>query len=122
MARSKNQKGYTLIELLTVTAIIGILAGLATQAFIENKKKGFDARAKADLQNVAKAEEAYYSSFEEYLDCTNATCTLLPGIIALSDGVLLQITSTASAFTGTASHPNGSGIVYRWDSANGGLQ
>lgn len=118
----KNEKGFTLIELLVVIAIIGILAAIAIPQFAEYRQRGFDARAKSDLRNVAAAEEAYFADQEVYVDCDESNCaTLLPGISALSDGVELQITSAATSFTGTSSHPNGTGVTCSWDSSNGGL-
>ena len=119
----KNQKGFTLIELLVVVAIIGILAAIAIPQFAEYRQRGFDARAKSDLRNVATAEEAYFVDSEVYKSCTEATCkTLLPGISNLSDGISLSMTGTTSGFTGTSKHTSGgSGVTFNWNSNNGGL-
>jgi len=118
----KNEAGFTLIELLVVIAIIGILAAIAIPQFAEYRQRGFDARAKSDLRNVASAEEAYFSDTETYVDCTEANCAaLLPGISGLSNGVTLQITSAATSFTGSSTHPKGTGVTCHWDSDAGGL-
>jgi type IV pilus assembly protein PilA len=117
----KQEEGFTLIELLVVIAIIGILAAIAIPQFSEYRKRGFDARAKSDLRNVATAEEAYYADNEAYLDVTAATASTLPGISALSTDVQLSVTAAADSFTGTACHPKGSSTTLNWDSAAGGL-
>ena len=118
-----NKKGFTLIELLVVIAIIGILAAIAIPQFAAYRARGFDARAKSDLRNVATAEEAYFADNEAYKSCTQATCkTFLPGITALSNGVTLAMTAAATSFTGTSTHPRGTGVTFNWNSANGGLQ
>ncbi len=118
----KNEKGFTLIELLVVIAIIGILAAIAIPQFAEYRARGFDARSRSDLRNVATAEEAYFVDNEVYKSCTQANCnTLLPGIAALSNGITLQITATTTGFTGTSTHPKGTGVTCNWNSANGGL-
>ncbi|MCB0319447.1 MAG: prepilin-type N-terminal cleavage/methylation domain-containing protein [Bdellovibrionales bacterium] len=117
-----NEKGFTLIELLVVVAIIGILAAIAIPQFAEYRARGFDARARSDIRNVATAEEAYFVDNEVYKGCTEGNCaTLLPGLAALSDGVTLTITTTGSGFTGTSTHASGTGVTCNWDSTAGGL-
>lgn len=119
----RNEAGFTLIELLVVIAIIGILAAIAIPQFAEYRARGFDARARSDLRNVATAEEAYFADNEVYKDCTDATCPgLLPGISNVSQSVTLAITATTTGFTGTSNSSRGSGVTYNWDSSAGGMQ
>ncbi len=48
----KLQKGFTLIELMIVVAIIGILAAIAIPQFSDYTRKAEDKAATSDLKNL----------------------------------------------------------------------
>jgi prepilin-type N-terminal cleavage/methylation domain-containing protein len=54
-----NRKGFTLIEVLIVAAVIGTLAAVAVPRYSSSKEKAFAAAMKADLHTVAIFEEQY---------------------------------------------------------------
>jgi type IV pilus assembly protein PilA len=122
MKKNQYNQGFTIIELLVTIAIIGILAAIAIPQYSRYRRSGFDVMAKEDIANVARAEEAYFVDTSKYLDCTDAGCNALPGVTDLSAGVTLGMAATATGFTGTSTHPKGSGIIYTWDSGSGGLR
>lgn len=118
MVREKSgAEGFTLIELLVVVAIIGILAAIAIPQFSAYRQQGFNARASADLRNLASAEEAWFAANAAYQTDPTALDSFRQ-----SPGVSVAITDNGDGtFVATASHESSS-AVFTWDSANGGLQ
>jgi type IV pilus assembly protein PilA len=55
----KGQKGFTLIELMIVVAIIGILAAIAIPNFLTYQLKSRQAEAKTNLQAIKTSEIAF---------------------------------------------------------------
>ena len=64
--RVKGQKGFTLIELMIVVAIIGILAAIAIPNFLRYQAKSRQSEAKTNLGAVFVAETAYFSENSRY--------------------------------------------------------
>ena len=56
-----NSKGFTLIELMIVIAIIGILAAIAIPNFIAYRNKAFCSAAESDAKSIAAVIADYFS-------------------------------------------------------------
>jgi general secretion pathway protein G len=67
----KNRKGFTLIELMIVVAIIGILATLAQPMFKTAVMKSREAALKEDLFNIRNVMDQYYADNGKYPDSLN---------------------------------------------------
>ncbi|MGO4260102.1 type IV pilin protein [Lysobacter sp. TAB13] len=55
------ERGFTLMELMVVVAIVGILAGIAIPTYQDSVRKSRRGQAKADLVEAAQAMERYYT-------------------------------------------------------------
>ncbi|RLB09530.1 MAG: pilus assembly protein [Deltaproteobacteria bacterium] len=62
----KNKKGFTLIELMIVIAIIGILAAIAIPQFAKYRTRAYNSAALSDLKNFQTEMEAQYSENQQY--------------------------------------------------------
>ena len=64
--RRNKQKGFTLIELMIVVAIIGILAAIAIPNYLSYTCKAKQSEAKSNLGAMATCQEAYNAEFDTY--------------------------------------------------------
>ena len=60
------QKGFTLIELMIVVAIIGILAAIAIPNFIKFQARSKQSEAKANLKAIFTAQKAFYQEKDRF--------------------------------------------------------
>ncbi|MBI1871804.1 type II secretion system protein [Candidatus Collierbacteria bacterium] len=82
-------KGFTLVEILIVIAVMGILTGIGLTSFTFTIQKGRDAQRKSDLALISKAVVTWAGDFGGYPD-DNGTGRMLacdPGNTFKTTGV-----------------------------------
>jgi type IV pilus assembly protein PilA len=62
----RTERGFTLIELMIVVAIIGILAALAIPNFIRFQLRSKTSEAKLNIASIRTAEDAYFAANGAY--------------------------------------------------------
>lgn len=61
-------RGFTLIELMIVVAIVGILAGIAYPSYMDHVRKGNRAKAQAFLMDVAQRQQNHLLVHRQYAE------------------------------------------------------
>ena len=108
------QKGFTLVEIMIVVAIIGILASIAIPSYTDYVKKGKAAEATANLANLRIKMEQFYQDNRTYAGgpCAPTTgakyFTYTCSVAATATGYTLQAAGTGDmdSFTYTVDQAN----------------
>jgi prepilin-type N-terminal cleavage/methylation domain-containing protein len=103
----RNQKGFSLIELLLVVAVILIIAAIAVPNFLRSRMAANEASAVASLHNIESAQTAYTSTYPSAGFAPDLN-TLGPGsanntTASSTNALLLDIVLGCPAGVGTAS-------------------
>jgi type IV pilus assembly protein PilA len=67
LKKIRSRKGFTLVELMIVVAIIGILAAIAIPNFLNFRMKAKTSEAKSNLGAIRSTEVAYYAEYSGYI-------------------------------------------------------
>lgn len=65
----RREHGFTLVEMLTVCAILGILAAVSLSTFAGQDESALDAQAKANVRNLFSHVQTCFTETEDYTLC-----------------------------------------------------
>ncbi len=76
----RNQKGFTLTELVVVIGILGLLASIAMPAYVGHTVKTRRATCMGELQGLAQQMERHFSSNSSYVSAIDGSAPAEPEI------------------------------------------
>ena len=79
----RDERGFTLIELMVVVMIIGVLVAIGLPTFLGTRTRAYDAAAHSDIRNAFAAEKAFYSD--------NATYTTDPATMTAIEAAITYL-------------------------------
>jgi type II secretion system protein G len=102
-ARRAGERGFTLIELMIVVAIIAILAGILIPNFVNARAQAQTAACESNLRAIATALELYYADNQVYP--TASAAPVVPSLLTANGVTYLNNTpKDPAAQTDTATY------------------
>ena len=97
----RARRGFSLIELFTVLAVIAILVALAVPRLHDFKHRYYQATLLSDLRNVAATEEAYFSAASVYTSDLAALKFVPTQLVTIT-----FVEADSTGWSATATHAN----------------
>ncbi len=82
MKKNEKERGFTLVELLIVVAIIAILTGIAVPNFMGARKKARVSKALGDMHTTTNALQAYAVDHGKYMTTYSTADLVRTGLIS----------------------------------------
>jgi prepilin-type N-terminal cleavage/methylation domain-containing protein len=104
-----SEQGFTLVELLVVTLIIGTLAAIAVPSFLSHRSRAQDGEAKVYVVAAQKAIEVFHTEQETYVGADASALANIEPSLNRARGLTISGTNTSYDIGVDSATPNGGG-------------
>ncbi|HAT32633.1 MAG TPA: pilus assembly protein [Janthinobacterium sp.] len=108
-SRLNGMRGFTLIDVMTAVAIVGILAAIAIPSYISFLAKGNRSAAQAHLADIAQQQQQYLLDARTYASTLVQLHMTTPGNVSAYYTVAITNGDAPPTFTATATPIAGTG-------------
>lgn len=113
MSMRTSQRGFTLIELMVVIALIGLFASIILASLGTARAKGRDAKRLSDIKNIQIALQLYYGAHGQYPSCGWKNFACLQS--ALEDDGYMSVVPQGPLYDSSQAGNMGLGSGYHYD-------
>lgn len=110
----RDERGFTIVELLIVIVVIGILAAITIVSFNGVTSKANTSNAAANAEAVQKVAESFNADNNRY-PATTADFAAAGNTVKLPSGVTVLTASTATTIPTLNSTNGKNSVVYRYE-------
>ena len=111
VTKAGNRRGFTLIELMVVVAVIGILTAIAIPLYTNIQLRARVAKAQGDARALVSAISLYSAHMQ----------SLPPNLAALNSAAVNNLGATAGPFMASTPNPPEGWTTYGYTSTAGGV-